>query len=307
MTVAFQSGPVMARWAHAGIMTGVSATGALGLSVAAVCLILAQTIARCHVLRQVAARLQIFVQCSSGQRFKFFETVDNVRMFLLRFGRHVEQLFNVAVADAKSEDFDSLLSQSFGSRTRITAVGVAVCYQENGHDRIGSSVAQNGLSFQQSSERVRPAAVVADGRQFLVQQMAFVLVGRSEGQVIDVSDLKRRTNETKWQILTQKERTTRFLDEKVTTATRAASVDTVKSAKSFLTNFNSLKKFSAPTEADESTKKTNSTFWPGTLRKAWTRRLSTSPKTSTLDLMTSFSNFPLPPAPLGSLIFLTLP
>ena len=196
MTVAFQSGAVMSRWAHAGIMTRVSATGALGLSVAAVCLILAQTIARCHVLRQVAARLQIFVQRSSGQRFKLFETVDNVRVFLLRFGCHVEQLLDVAVADAESEDFDSLLSQTFGSRTRIAAVGVAVCHQENGHDRIGPSVAQNGLSFQQSSERVRPAAVVADGRQFLVQQMAFVLVGRSEGQVIDVSDLKRRTNET---------------------------------------------------------------------------------------------------------------
>ena len=51
-------------------------------------------------------------------------------------------------------------------------------------------------------------------------------------------------------------RTTRFLDEKVTTATRAASDDTVKSANSFLTNFNSLKKFSAPTEAEESTRKT---------------------------------------------------
>lgn len=55
--------------------------------------------------------------------------------------------------------------------------------------------------------------------------------------------------------------TTCPMEENVTIATLVWLIETVKSARSFFTNFNSDWKLSAPTLDDASTKKTNSTFW----------------------------------------------
>ena len=93
----------MAEGTEAAVVSGVGATGALGIGMTAVALILAQPVARRTVLLQIAARVQVLVQGSARQRFELFVAVDDVRVLLLRFRRHIEQLFNVTVTDPKCE------------------------------------------------------------------------------------------------------------------------------------------------------------------------------------------------------------
>ena len=79
--------------------------------------------------------------------------------------------------------------------------------------------------------------------------------------------------------------TTRLREEKVTTHTRVVLRSTVKSAKSFFTNFSSAKKFFAPTLAELSTRNTSSALRLTVRLRFSTCRFSSSPRCSTFSLL----------------------
>ena len=93
----------MARRAEAAVVAGVGAAGTLGFGVAAISLFLTKSVASWAVLLQVAAGMKVLVKGSPRQRFELFVAVDDVRVLLLRLRRHIEQLFDVTVANTERE------------------------------------------------------------------------------------------------------------------------------------------------------------------------------------------------------------
>ena len=99
----------MASGAEATVVAGVSATGALGIGMTAIRLIFAQLVTSRTILLQITAGVQILVEGPTRQRFELFVAVNDVRMLLLRLGRHIEQLFDVAVANAEREHLQKIV------------------------------------------------------------------------------------------------------------------------------------------------------------------------------------------------------
>ena len=89
-----------------------------------------------------------FVQGASGERLELLEAVEYVDVLVLRFGRHVAQLDEVAVADAEREDVDGVAAaQAAGNRARIAAVRVAVGDEEHRLARVRASRPQHFLRY----------------------------------------------------------------------------------------------------------------------------------------------------------------
>ena len=89
-----------------------------------------------------------FVQGASGERLELLEAVEYVDVLVLRFGRHVAQLDEVAVADAEREDVDGVAAaQAAGNRARVAAVRVAVGDEEHRLARVRASRPQHFLRY----------------------------------------------------------------------------------------------------------------------------------------------------------------
>jgi len=89
-----------------------------------------------------------FVQGASGERLELLEAVEYVDVLVLRFGRHVAQLNEVAVADAEREDVDGVAeAQAAGNRARVAAVRVAVGDEEHRLARVRASRPQHFLRY----------------------------------------------------------------------------------------------------------------------------------------------------------------
>ena len=89
-----------------------------------------------------------FVQGASGERLELLEAVEYVDVLVLRFGRHVAQLDEVAVADAEREDVDGVTAaQAAGDRAGVAAVRVAVGDEEHRLARVRASRPQHFLRY----------------------------------------------------------------------------------------------------------------------------------------------------------------
>jgi len=67
---------------------------------------------------------------SSSQCFKLVKGVQYIRMFLFAFRRHVTKFTKVSKSDAEREHFNVSLLEGLNDRSWISAVGVAISYEE---------------------------------------------------------------------------------------------------------------------------------------------------------------------------------
>lgn len=74
----------MTSWTEAAVVTRVGTTGALSIDMAAISLVLAQSVTNRTVLLQITTGVKVFVQGSACQRFELFVAIDDVRVLLLR-------------------------------------------------------------------------------------------------------------------------------------------------------------------------------------------------------------------------------
>ena len=101
-----------------------ASTGSLG--VAAVLTGVAESAARSRSHREVNASSEILMQSATSQRLKLLEGIHDERVFSPGLGGHVEELFDISVADSKCVKLDAKFFELFRCRPRVSSVGISI-------------------------------------------------------------------------------------------------------------------------------------------------------------------------------------
>lgn len=67
-----------------------------------------------------------FMQCPASKSLKFFKTVEQVAVFLLRGRSHVIQFPDISLPNPKREDLHSKVPQGCCNGSGVSAVGIAI-------------------------------------------------------------------------------------------------------------------------------------------------------------------------------------
>ena len=85
------------------------------------------------------------MQGTTCQSLELIESVEDERVFVFRFGRHVVQFPVVVISDAERKHLDAILSKLLRRWSWVATVRVSIRYKEDGLFGVGARVLQHSL------------------------------------------------------------------------------------------------------------------------------------------------------------------